>query len=237
MSFASANVLKAVLEDISRSVCTGAGHLRMLHLAPRYRPSNGIHHTSTTSNTQRFTSTIAAIDIDRAKHPNRGGRNLTERYRRLEKSLRRKENRSKVLDDIPRTSRILRNQNPQPRSAGLEELHGFHFKIPVEPKPPESDGEYQILALSSYSFVQCGTECCMSGCAICVHDLYQDTLQAYEESLDSLRSSLTSLQIPEAEWPPSIRPPPKDGSGARKKDVSLSAFVALERALREKRGK
>src|SRR5262245_29463636 len=37
--------------------------------------------------------------IDRWKYPTRGGQNLSERYRRLEKSLRGKEARTRVIDE------------------------------------------------------------------------------------------------------------------------------------------
>jgi hypothetical protein len=74
----------------------------------------------------------------------------------------------------------------------------------------------------------------MSGCAICVHDLYLDALTAYDESVSSLRSSLSTLNIPEPEWPSNIT----SGSAledGRKHNVSEDAFAALERALQEKK--
>ena len=79
----------------------------------------------------------------------------------------------------------------------------------------------------------------MSGCAICVHDLYQESLDAYNESISSLRASLSALSIPEAEWPADIqnntanREEEKKGRG----NVSLNAFVEMERALALKKKK
>lgn len=79
----------------------------------------------------------------------------------------------------------------------------------------------------------------MSGCAICVHDLYQESLDAYNESISSLRASLSALSIPEAEWPADIqnnttnREEEKKGRG----NVSLKAFVEMERALALKKKK
>ncbi|KAJ8693922.1 hypothetical protein PTI98_008865 [Pleurotus ostreatus] len=76
-------------------------------------------------------------------------------------------------------------------------------------------------------------KCCMSGCAVCVYDLYEDSLSAYKESLATLRSSLEERGIPETEWPSSLR-----GAGTPvppKNNVALSAFEEFERALKAKK--
>jgi hypothetical protein len=69
----------------------------------------------------------------------------------------------------------------------------------------------------------------MSGCAICVHDLYLDALSTYDEAVSSLRTKLTALNIAESEWPSNIR------ASTKEKSVSIDAFMALEKALREKK--
>ena len=76
----------------------------------------------------------------------------------------------------------------------------------------------------------------MSGCAICVYDLYQDSLTAYNESVASLRIALENLKIPESEWPPEIQRSSSYSTALQQKDVSLNAFEQLERRLREKSG-
>jgi Oxidoreductase-like protein, N-terminal len=74
-------------------------------------------------------------------------------------------------------------------------------------------------------------ECCMSGCAVCVHDLYQESLDDYNASVAAIRASLTNMKVPEDEWPETIRP------GAEKaSSPSLSAFQEMERALKARRG-
>jgi len=75
----------------------------------------------------------------------------------------------------------------------------------------------------------------MSGCAICVHDLYLDALAAYHESVSSLRSSLSGLDIPESEWPSNIRTSGVESKEERKFNVNMDVFLALERSLREKK--
>ena len=79
----------------------------------------------------------------------------------------------------------------------------------------------------------------MSGCAICVYDLYQDAMNTYNRSLESLRISFSNLQIPEYEWPISVRDLKGTDKGGRRvvRDVSLSAFEELENSLREQREK
>lgn len=76
----------------------------------------------------------------------------------------------------------------------------------------------------------------MSGCAVCVYDLYEESLDAYKESVATLKASLAALSIPESKWPPNIRATTTQSSITMKqKDVVLSAFEEMERALKEKR--
>lgn len=77
----------------------------------------------------------------------------------------------------------------------------------------------------------------MSGCAVCVYDLYEETLKAYKEAIMSLQNSLSALDIPEDEWPSSIR---HQSSGEpssldKRKEVILNAFEEMEKALKLKR--
>lgn len=105
----------------------------------------------------------------------------------------------------------------------------FHgLKIPEAPKPPESD------------------ECCMSGCAICVYDLHDDTLTAYKDSVTSLQASLDAMGVARDTWPASIRPPPLKSKAQAKakfgalppqqaqRAASLSAFEEMEMRLKAK---
>lgn len=76
----------------------------------------------------------------------------------------------------------------------------------------------------------------MSGCAVCVYDLYDEARQDYVQALDKLRLNLEKKGVPEREWPSDIRrkqdsPRPV----AAQRDVTLSAFEAFERALKEKK--
>ncbi|KAA1473115.1 hypothetical protein DENSPDRAFT_754763, partial [Dentipellis sp. KUC8613] len=154
--------------------------------------------------------------LERRKHPRRGGQNLSERYQRLEKSLREKsalaqglerQRLQPITESEPMTTIVDAVARPVKTFRG--------FVIPEEPQPPESD------------------ECCMSGCAICVYDLYQESLDNYKDALKSLRASLSALDIPQSEWPESIRE--NAGQAApQRKSVTLSAFEEMERRLAEK---
>lgn len=93
----------------------------------------------------------------------------------------------------------------------------------------------------------------MSGCAVCVYDLHEEELEAYETALTTLRTSLVALGVPQAEWPPRVRPaststltatanahtPSSNSAAAQSQDKSrkgavLSAFEEMERRLAEK---
>jgi hypothetical protein len=73
----------------------------------------------------------------------------------------------------------------------------------------------------------------MSGCAICVQDLYQESLDDYNASVATVRASLTDMKVPEDEWPETIRP------GVERRTSlpasSLNAFREMERALKARR--
>ena len=77
----------------------------------------------------------------------------------------------------------------------------------------------------------------MSGCAVCVYDLHEETLKAYKDAVLSLRNSLSALHIPMDEWPPSIRQQRSSEPSApdKRKEVVLNAFEEMERALELKR--
>ncbi|KAF5383030.1 hypothetical protein D9615_004908 [Tricholomella constricta] len=95
-----------------------------------------------------------------------------------------------------------------------ETFHGI--VIPKEPPPPQDD------------------ECCMSNCAICVYDLYEESLDEYRQSVADVRSSLSAMKIPKTDWPSTIRAKNIQGIASRKEMV-LSAFEEMERALAKKR--
>ncbi len=78
-------------------------------------------------------------------------------------------------------------------------------------------------------------ECCMSGCAVCVHDLYQESLDDYNASVVALRASLTDMNVPEEEWPETIRPRAEKQMSLPASNPSLSAFREMERMLEARR--
>jgi hypothetical protein len=82
----------------------------------------------------------------------------------------------------------------------------------------------------------------MSGCAVCVYDLYEESLRSYKESIATLRTALEARGVPEAEWPADIRAPGARATGSgpsesATRNVALDAFEEMERALAAKRAK
>jgi len=78
----------------------------------------------------------------------------------------------------------------------------------------------------------------MSGCAICVYDLYEESLEAYKKAVADLRMKLTSMNISEDQWPNNIQSHKKSGPNTQAVDpasVVRSAFEEMERILKEKR--
>jgi len=79
----------------------------------------------------------------------------------------------------------------------------------------------------------------MSGCAICVYDLYEESLEAYKKAIADLRIKLISMDIPENQWPNNIQSHRKSGPMTQAvnpaNSVVQSAFKEMERMLEEKR--
>ncbi|KAF8626747.1 hypothetical protein AX15_004710 [Amanita polypyramis BW_CC] len=140
------------------------------------------------------------------KHQYRGGQNLSERYKRLERSLRGKA----VLEDASMAS------NPGSGSvngvATKDKIVFGGLEIPKEPKSPESD------------------ECCMSGCAVCVYDLYEEAMERYREEMGMVEGRLRQMGVEGSGWPVG-----KDREGGTRQSVVLDAFGELERQLAAKR--
>jgi len=78
----------------------------------------------------------------------------------------------------------------------------------------------------------------MSGCAICVYDLYEESLEAYKKAVADLRIKLTSMNVPEDQWPDNIQSHKISGLNTQTinpANVVQSAFEEMERILKEKR--
>ncbi|KAF8951070.1 oxidoreductase-like protein [Flammula alnicola] len=177
-------------------------------LGHRSITSASIYHHGAISEGDRHTNL--------SRKRSRGGQNLSDRYIRLEKSIRGKAALSKELEEFaesdssaPASTQALLKSTAKP----IRLFHGF--QVPEEPKPPADD------------------ECCMSGCAVCVYDLYEESLEAYNKAVAALRTSLSALHIPESEWPANIRPKETNSNDRerKRKATILSAFEEMERKL------
>ncbi|KIM42487.1 hypothetical protein M413DRAFT_70672 [Hebeloma cylindrosporum] len=156
----------------------------------------------------------AVISQSPSRKPSRSGQNLSDRYVRLERSLRAKESFSKQLEETGNPS--VRSTGRLKRGTNIEMFRGF--ELPEEPKPPGD------------------SDCCMSGCAVCVYDLYEESIEHYKRSVSALRAALSSLNIPESEWPHRIQtkgPLSPEGAQERKNTI-LTAFEEMERKLAAK---
>ncbi|KAJ7054280.1 hypothetical protein C8F01DRAFT_995622 [Mycena amicta] len=150
------------------------------------------------------------------KRPVRGGQNLSMRYRRLEQSLRGKAAQQR--------DKSILSPDPLPMEVGRAGRMPVYFRgleVPQEPNAPASD------------------ECCMSGCAVCVYDLYEESLAAYRDAVATFRGTLLASGVPHSEWPAGTHP--DGGAGEQSpattvtgRSVIRDAFEELERALAQK---
>ncbi|KAH9897060.1 hypothetical protein C8Q73DRAFT_744886 [Cubamyces lactineus] len=171
--------------------------------------------------------TVDSHGLSLLKRRARGGQDLSQRFSRLERSIRGKMQYGREIVDLQEQQGD-EGQAPYTAQEHTQEANTHAgktmqrifkgFVIPEPPKPPADD------------------ECCMSNCAVCVYDLYDDARQDYIQALDKLRLNLEMKGIPESEWPSDIRrkqnsPQPV----AAQRDVALSAFEAFEKALKERK--
>lgn len=83
-------------------------------------------------------------------------------------------------------------------------------------------------------------DCCMSGCAVCVHDLYLDALKSYRSSLREIRDRLVAKSVPRDRWPRPILELKESAVSSQDDDIpddvdaTARAFMKLERQLKEK---
>ena len=209
-----------------------------MFLTPRTRTLPILHFPTRslilrTPQTRSITSRSTEDEITRLKKPSRGGRNLTERYRALERALRGKEafaREKELAHHVPIISISVQDENP--RKESIETFHGF--VVPQEPKPPADDGAFLLNPYPNI-FIDHTTECCMSGCAVCVYDLYEESLASYEDSITALRKSLGTLGIPPNTWPLNVRPDIEKSTPESRKGVILNAFEEMERKLKEEK--
>ncbi|KAI0371235.1 hypothetical protein BV20DRAFT_1017200 [Pilatotrama ljubarskyi] len=171
--------------------------------------------------------TVNSEQLSHLKGSVRGGQDLTNRHQRLERSVRGKTQYGREILDLQEQKRseqqdvpYTHEENTRQANTNTGQKTQRIFKgyvIPEPPKPPAED------------------ECCMSGCAVCVYDLYEEARQDYIQALDNLRDNLDEMGVPEDEWPPDIRRQQSVPEPANRPDVVLSAFEQFERALKEKK--
>lgn len=78
-------------------------------------------------------------DIQRLKHVQRGGQNLSNRYDRLEKTIRSKEALSRDIDTLIAQTRVSEAETSKETVTRRHQTYRG-FRIPELPKPPKDDG-------------------------------------------------------------------------------------------------
>ena len=111
----------------------------MLQLAGRRAVTSAHTHIASC---RRITTDSQASRVPHStppwKEPVRGGQNLSQRYERLEKSLRGKEAYGKEIQQLTQKSGTIQSPAEARRGGGARTFMGF--VVPEEPKPPGPDG-------------------------------------------------------------------------------------------------
>ncbi|KAI8575095.1 hypothetical protein K450DRAFT_263335 [Umbelopsis ramanniana AG] len=99
---------------------------------------------------------------------------------------------------------------PQPitsQARAFVEIDGQRILIPEKPEAPDN--------------------CCMSGCAHCVWDIYQEEMEDYREEKNALRKRLIAAKVM---VPPELLPK-HERDATDDLDPGMKAFLALEKKL------
>lgn len=79
----------------------------------------------------------------------------------------------------------------------ISTLKGKSFwgiQLPKKPPPPGPEGENALYSVLTSSRLTLGSlDCCQSGCAVCVYDLYLEDSQFYHSQLSDARDQLTKM--------------------------------------------
>jgi hypothetical protein len=72
----------------------------------------------------------------------------------------------------------------------------------------------------------------MSGCAVCVYDLYFEAMGSYREEMEGVKRRLGEMGVNGSEWPVALRAAESEAAeGKRTGSVVVEAFEQLEREL------
>ena len=122
-------------------------------------------------------------------------------------------------------------------------------QLPIKPSPPEEGGEFflslslSLLLLSPSQIsladfpLQLSIECCMSGCAHCVYDLYLEDVEHFHELVSESKSRILELlpTLPRAEQDQVERDWPVEVLGKFGEGEGESVKEKAERELKEAR--
>ncbi|KAI9313963.1 oxidoreductase-like protein [Dichotomocladium elegans] len=106
--------------------------------------------------------------------------------------------------------------------------------LPPPPLPPSSQREVVYLNGKEIELPQkppAPDNCCMSGCAVCVWDLYKEDMEVYQAKKDAIRAMFKRANV---ELPPSLAPSNKTviEEMEQEMDPTMKAFLAMERKLK-----
>ncbi|KAJ3717575.1 hypothetical protein DFJ43DRAFT_1099327 [Lentinula guzmanii] len=143
--------------------------------------------------------------------------------------------------DIVKTARCHSSRSARPSQLakqhsqrGGQNLSDRYIRLAKSLRGKETlEAEYENIHRSVLSGSNTGrlpaAECCMSGCAVCVYDLYEDSLTAYREAVAKVTGALKSMEVPEADWPRNLR------TSERNKDVTLTVFEQMELEIQRRK--
>ncbi|ORZ20744.1 oxidoreductase-like protein [Absidia repens] len=127
------------------------------------------------------------------------------------------------IENAPASTEISNEDSVTSRQSQFVWLQNEKIPLPEKPPPPEN--------------------CCMSGCAYCVYDIYQEDMESYKHDMSALRQRFANADqdLPEA-LQTKKKTSPQSNSGTENDDddddddmdPTMKAFLEMEKKLNAK---
>ncbi|KAG8933571.1 hypothetical protein FRC02_011586 [Tulasnella sp. 418] len=208
----------SLVSELSKAVITPTSTDALQKVQRRARDLSNRHDELSDSIRRRSRTLVKATEIANNVDPNGVGHILSPQGQANPKSV----DAASKLKEAQKSSKELQEGVSTVKPEELKGLARIGLRMPTKPEPPGPE------------------DCCMSGCAVCVQDLYVESLRDYKFALKRIRDKLVEGKIGKDEWPEVIlsaegraEKPQNADDEFEGMDPSMKAFMMMEKQLKQ----